>query len=396
MREEGSRSIYGFYNVEVPGKPEGLAEPRRRLAAYRGPQAVPPRGPMARFVLLALTSALVTAPSLGAQSIYPQPGHWSCQSANVSQTVYMSAVFDETALMNEVQTGFAQLLVAKYGFKDAVFCGQATVSGSTLAGLQADWKQQGDQLRKNGNKVVETGWVFSPANAHLPYVCYGAMTVQKTHYYYTTKVLGMPGSIVRDFTAAWQEYLKGLHPGVSPSLQRCSLLPADPVAQQTQLNGMLDQWKGNQYEITPVDWTWHPGQSAAAPVEAAAPAAPVAPPASSAPAVSSAPATHAAVAASPAPKQAEILYFCRSINHPGPGRPPTYYLNQVFSSTTPPVTVNQEWQDHVAAAYHPSGEVRGQCSRVSPNPVAQQSIITAVTNSAKANKAQVIKADWHP
>jgi hypothetical protein len=222
-------------------------------------------------LLLALlfASGFAIGPRLVAQDNNPQLGHWSCRSIIVDNTMYVSAVFDETALMDEVQTGFAQLLVAKYGFKDHVSCGMAYMSGSTLAGLQAGQQDQLNQLRKQGRKVVETGWVFVPTKASLPYVCFGAVTVRKDGqsqgYYYVTRVLGVPGSVLGDMETAWREYLKGLHPGFLFNPLRCNLFSADPASHQTQLKNLEDQYKGYGYEISPVDWTYRQGQAATQP-----------------------------------------------------------------------------------------------------------------------------------
>ena len=447
------------------------------------------------LLVVVLASGLAIGPGLAAQGDAPQPGHWSCQTVIVNHTIYLSGVFDETALMNEVATGFAQLLVTKYGFKDHVSCGRATMSGSTLAGLQAGQKDQVAQLRKRGETVVETGWIFVPAKASLPYVCAGAVQVRKAgqtqDYYYMTGVMELPGNSVGDLGTAWHDYLKGLHPGFLFNPAGCNLLSADPALRQTQVAGMVDQFKAYKYEITPVDWTYRPGQAAAAPdqrpgyycqllspddktwyvskvlpVQGAwnlttynqawtnfvskdlkldptrfrggcesgpmkneqdawaarkeqlngtageqifevdwkytpgqevAPAAGTPPPVSSARPASTVPTAHAAPPASPAPKPQEASYFCLYIHPPDNGQgPATYYLTGVFSSATPFVTINQAWRDHIVEAYQAEGQARGQCTRVGPNPTGQQTLINAITNAAKASKAQVITVDWRP
>ncbi len=447
------------------------------------------------LLVLVLAAGLAIGPELAAQADSPQPGHWSCQTVIVNNTIYLSGVFDETALMDEVETGFAQLLVTKYGFKDHVSCGRATMSGSTLTGLQAGQKDQVAQLRRRGDTVVETGWIFVPARASLPYVCSGAVAVRKAgqtlNYYYMTAVLGMPGNIARDLGTAWHDYLKGLHPGFLFNPAGCNLLSADPALRQTTVDGLVDQFKAYKYEITPVDWTYRPGQAAAAPADQrpgyycqllspddkiwyvsevlpvdgawnlttynqawtnfvskslkldpthfrggcesgpmkneqearaarkeqlngtageqifevdwkyapgqeAAPAASAPPPASSAASASTAPTAHVAPPASPAPKPQEISYLCLYTRPDNGQGPPIYYLTEVFSSATSFVTLNQAWQEHIVDAYHPDGQGRGQCNRLSPNPAAQQNMLNAITNAAKASKAQVIKVDWRP
>ncbi len=442
-----------------------------------------------RFVLL-LASPLAIGQGLAAQSEPPQPGHWSCQSAIVDNTIYSSAVFDAAALMNEVQTGFQQFLAAKYGFKNQVFCGRADMSGSTLAGLEAGVKDRDAQLRNSGKQVVETGWTFTPASARLPYVCSGAVTVRKAGQtqglFYVTGVLEMPGSVVSGLKAAWHDYLNGLHPGFLINPEICNLMSADPATRQTQLNSMVDQWKAGNYEITTVNWTWQPGQTVAnpadqepgyycqmlsaddkiwyvtevLPVEGAlnlatynsawakyvsttlklgpyfgrggcesgpmknerqaraarkeqlngtagekifevdwryTPGQEAAPPSSAAPPPTTAPTAHAAPPAGPAPKPQEIAYFCQSVIQPGNGQgPPTYYLTGAFSSATPLAAINQAWQQHVVDAWHPGGQARSRCIRLSPYPAAQQGMINAITNAARGSKAQLIKVDWRP
>jgi hypothetical protein len=152
------------------------------------------------------------------------------------------------------------------------------------------------------------------------------------------------------------------------------------AARKEQLNGTAGE------QIFEVDWEYTPGQ--------VAPAAGTPPPASSAPPPSTAPTAHPA---SPAPKPQEISYFCLYIHQPGNGQgPPTYYLTEAFRSATPFVTINQAWRDHIVEAYQAEGQTRGQCTRAVPNPAGQQTLLNAITNAAKASKAQVVKDDWRP
>lgn len=219
------------------------------------------------LLLLAVAAGLATSPGLAAQADAPQPGRWSCQTVIVNNTIYLSGVFDETAAMGEVETGFAQLLVSKYGFKDHTSCGRADMPTSTLAGLQAGQKDQVAQLRARGINVVVTGWIFVPAKASLPYMCSGAVTVRKAgesrSYYYMTQVMEMPGNIAADVSYSWHEYLDEVHPGFLWNPAGCHLLSADPGLQQTQLKGFVDQFAGLKYELKQVDWTYRPGAAAA-------------------------------------------------------------------------------------------------------------------------------------
>jgi hypothetical protein len=197
-----------------------------------------------------------------------QEGHWMCQSVGSETTFYFSDVFDANALSGEVANAFSQALAAKYGVKTRISCSVAYMSGSTVAGLQAGRKTQAAQLRQSGKTVVETGWVFVPANVRLPYLCSGFVTVQKagepTNYLYLTQVLQMPGSVLDKLEGQWRDYLKGLHPGFYYNPQGCNLLSPDPTAQEAMLGSMTDQFKAQNPQIVHVDWTWAPGQQAAA------------------------------------------------------------------------------------------------------------------------------------
>ena len=205
---------------------------------------------------------LATGPGLVAQDDRrPIDGHWACETILADNTMYVAGVWDDNEWRAEVNTAWLQYLMTKYQFKGQGACSVAYMSGSTLAKIQGDVKNRYAQLRKQGVKVIETGWTFVPDKVSLPYYCMGAVVVwdngQKQGFFYLTKVLGMPANTGDKLYASWLKYAKDLHPGLywEPA-PGCSLLPADPAQQQAAFDEWAKQYTARKYEIVHVDWSY--------------------------------------------------------------------------------------------------------------------------------------------
>jgi hypothetical protein len=168
-----------------------------------------------------------------------------------------------------------------------------------------------------------------------------------------------------------------------------------PVANQVRLQRIAEIKGQAGGEVHEVDWRYTKG---AAPTAAAAPASPtgVAPAASATtatPATTVKPSTSAATA----PPKPQQFYYCQWIRMPANGQGTmTFYLTDAFASATPMATLTHKWQQHVTAAYHPDGSVQGSalCSRLTPDPQSQKTVIGAIVNGAKASKASVVTDKW--
>ncbi len=212
-------------------------------------------------LLLILAATLAPARSLMAQGERQIDGHWSCQTIQANNTMYVSAVWDDNAWPDQVRTAWLQYLISKYQFKGDPSCSVAYKSGSTLEKIQGDQKSYSAQLRAQGVKVIETGWTFVPAKVSLPYYCFGAVMVrnggQQQGYFYMTKVLGMSPNSLDQLGAAWAKHAEELHPGLYwEPRPGCSLLPADPAKQQATFDEWVKQWTDKKYEIVRDDWTY--------------------------------------------------------------------------------------------------------------------------------------------
>ena len=70
------------------------------------------------------------------------------------------------------------------------------------------------------------------------------------------------------------------------------------------------------------------------------------------------------------------------------------YQAEVFTSTTPQVTLTQAWRQHIVDTYHLDAPGGGACSRLPPNPAQQQDMLKALANAAQASQMQVVKVKW--
>jgi len=208
---------------------------------------------------LALAASVAALPVRASEPPqYAQPGHWSCLLLQAQGPVYMTALFDLQAWPDQIGNAFEQFLMAKYGAKGKPSCSMAYLSGSTLAKLRADQKSYAAQLRQAGRTVVETGWVYDPATATLPYFCYAGAKVSESgqikNYLYMTHPFTVAGTAAGKLDAAWLAYFKAQHPGIYPVQQDCAILPADPAARPAYMNRYADRWRASGAEIVTVDW----------------------------------------------------------------------------------------------------------------------------------------------
>ena len=236
-------------------------------------KCAPMRTPL-RVSLVTLAFTICLAPMLAAQDDRPQEGRWSCFTAyDAGPTIYVTPVWDETALISEVQNGYAQHLLTEYGFTGQVFCSRATMDGSTTAQLTTDNASRNRAWEADGKRIVDTGWRFSPASASLPHLCAGyaqvgdAGTVQE--YQFVNKVLRIPAATQSKLTLAWVDYLNELHPGWYYVDAGCMLLPADPVEQQVRIDAQVEMRAARNPEVVRLDWEWQEPSAADAAAAAA-------------------------------------------------------------------------------------------------------------------------------
>jgi hypothetical protein len=214
-------------------------------------------------VVAVVALALASAPSvLAAQDDRPQPGHWSCYTEYGQATVYTTPVWDATALMAEVNNGFAQFLLTKYGYQGQVFCGRANLEGATTAKLVADDQRRNAQWTGQGKKIVETTFTFDPAKASLAFGCVGFTRAQVggkvADSVFLSPVIEIPGSSQAGLSTAWTEHLKATHPGPMSYPGGCTLLAPDPARHQAQIDDMPKAYNAPNAAIVRLDWTYPP------------------------------------------------------------------------------------------------------------------------------------------
>jgi len=109
-------------------------------------------------ILLALAPDRCLA---GESAGFSTDGYWQCQNMPIEKTAYFSQLFEMNRDMAEVQKAFAQMLSTKYGYKGQVNCGVVNDKSPTMrAKLKDDHARWVEQLKQQGVKVVETGWVY--------------------------------------------------------------------------------------------------------------------------------------------------------------------------------------------------------------------------------------------
>ena len=90
-------------------------------------------------------------------------GYWLCQSAADQDTIYFSSTWKGTTHNDDL--AFAQFLNAKHGYKGKASCSLAYESGNTMAMLQREYDARVAGFRRQGKKIVETGWTNNGAAA---------------------------------------------------------------------------------------------------------------------------------------------------------------------------------------------------------------------------------------
>lgn len=218
--------------------------------------------PVRRFIVVAIVQLAVYSAATAQER--PEPGHWSCYTEYGQPTVYTTGVWDGTALMQEVTNAFSQFLLTKYGYQGQVFCGRATMTGSTTAKLMEGDHRRNAQWTANGKRVVETNFTFDPATASLAYACVGFTRVmlapgQFADSVFVSPVIRIPGSSDGPLSTAWSDYLKLAHPGGPMTYPAgCILLLPDPARHQAEIDNMPSAYNSPHPVIVRVEWNYQP------------------------------------------------------------------------------------------------------------------------------------------
>ena len=226
-----------------------------------------------RGALIGGALALLLPLGAAADSSGPADGRWLCQSQDNGPTFFVSDVFDSTGDRAEIQTAFAQALIANYGYKHAHVSDSPEVA---WVGCARYWSAPYDQSAEGRRaaairdmqtaaqhggapKVVEVHWSYNSADANLPYACYGHIDVQKagqtTRNLYLTQQFRLAGGNAQPLLAAWRAHENALHPGFAAD-DACDLLPPDE-ADRTQYMAKLDtRWRMSQLTVVHDDWKY--------------------------------------------------------------------------------------------------------------------------------------------
>jgi hypothetical protein len=220
------------------------------------------RLPRRPFVLSVLSLLAIPA-GTRAQADRPIEARWSCFTDPGQSSIYTTRVWDATATLIEVTHGFAQFLLAEYGYKGRVSCGGALRSTSTTAQLTDDNAKTRALWRGEGKTVIETTYTFDPAKASLAFACIGFSRVRDGTAYadsiFLSPVLRIPGNSQQGLSLAWIEYLEESHPEspIYPGAG-CTMLPPDPAEHQAQIDHMPSAYNAPTPAILHLDWTYIP------------------------------------------------------------------------------------------------------------------------------------------
>src|SRR5262245_61017116 len=189
---------------------------------------------MPRTLRLALLATLFATTGLHAQYDRPAHGYWRCDNNRGAATIYATAFMDWTGVNQDIQNGFQQYLLTKYGYHGDVGCSMAYPGPDILPKLQADMQRQYAQFRAQGKTVVEVPWTITSPGVTLAYACFGLGQISRDSVFYlTSKVYRVPPGGLNDLGNSWITHLKRIHPGwYFPQSPGCILLPADPAKHQ--------------------------------------------------------------------------------------------------------------------------------------------------------------------
>ena len=222
-----------------------------------------------------LLVTLLATSALHAQDDRPAKGYWRCDTNYGPTTIYATPFMDWTGFGQELQNGFQQYLLTKYGYNDRVLCSRANPGPDILAKIQADQQRAYAQYRAQGKTVIEVPWTITSPGVTLAYACFGLTQFGRdSAYNLHSKVYRVPVGGGSDLGIAWVNHLKRTHPSwyfvQSPG---CILMPADPARHQAIIESQLGLWsnvKGAKVQL--VEWDYQPGGDAAAVAEESKPA----------------------------------------------------------------------------------------------------------------------------
>ena len=225
-----------------------------------------------RGVLLAvtLTAVFVSIPAAhaGGEISNVSTGIVVCQVLAPDQTtLYVSDVFAVSVDADKLRTTFDRSLVEKYHVQVTASCGGATLGQMTVAQARAYQQKQRAWHRANGKKVIETGWVYTEAAAHFPYLCCAhASRGPKNVFARTSDTIDIPSTAAEEPTGAWRAHLKETHPELVIADSGCTPQTVeDAAARKKRLQYIDNHSVSSTFEIVHVPWTFTPSGKATAP-----------------------------------------------------------------------------------------------------------------------------------
>jgi len=193
----------------------------------------------------------------------PVSGYISCQSAPNQDTIYFSSAY-EGSVSND-DGAFTQFLKTKYGFTGQASCNVAFKAYTTVPRLQQGYDATVAQWRRQGKKVVETGWTnhgapalttkapdgpvtqVSAPKTPVPAPDHQPMSARKdapmSHFYcatqksgnnplYVTGAFEVPSSELAAVDHAFQAYVAKKYGYTGPIAVSCYNFPSVAVADQ--------------------------------------------------------------------------------------------------------------------------------------------------------------------
>jgi hypothetical protein len=391
------------------------------------------RAEIARCAIAGLLASTAMFAYAGSVKPNAEGAVWSCLSNPKDATIYMSGVFESHGGMaTGVDVAFTQMLASRYGVKTSVVCSMAQPGPTVLAKAQSDQKSYAGQLTQQGKKVIETGWVFAPNAAALPYVCAAAVGHGSDGHNYNafviTQILAVSGTAAGQISGAWTAHLASQYPPTAISLNSCDLMQADLDKAKGSRQSTIDKYKALNMHIVEDGWTFGGGvMTTTQPATSAQPSVPstsVAAPAAGKPAVGSAtpstavgthakPTLPAATVATAPPSAAdhpaaahptapiaavppaakEFAYICQTGHYsPPPNRHFTRYQSGIVHTTNDLKSVTTAWRNYLISTYHLTGQVGGTCLEAGPT---TDAILAGWAQQRAGQQVEDVKVDWH-
>lgn len=204
----------------------------------------------------------VSAAYAGGEVANKAGGIFVSQSYNDQKQVYVSDVFTLHGEMDIIHTAYSRFLLEKYHVKDPVSCGGAVLGKMDEAQARTYQKQQWAKNRTLGFKITETGWKYSGAVLHFPFLCSSSAERwtngrSKNVFLRATDVVDAPTSAEAELYNAWVARVKETNPDVRVAESGCvRMTPEDDAARKKRLL-YVDQEKGGpNWEVVHVPFSF--------------------------------------------------------------------------------------------------------------------------------------------